>query len=311
MTNMVVNLHASPVVPEKTVPPVLETVSLQKSFGSFHLQDISLSVSPGSIVGLIGRNGAGKSTLLKTCMGVVQKDGGIIRFGGVDIGHTGLPREEVGFVAENHPLYDSMQVKEFIRFCATFYDSWDWHYCQDLQNSFRIAPNKQIRDLSHGTRTKLALIVALAFRPRLLLLDEPTTGLDPAVRREFLLELQTCVETNGGHQSVIFSSHFLEDIETIADQVFVMREGALSSYSSLSDLPKAWSVAYVEGTTRQVGAMLRNLSATLSASSSRTNSKVLIYQSDIPILLNRCAEAGLPVSDLREPTVQEVFTGMV
>ena len=291
--------------------PVLEAVNLCKSFGGFALRDVCFRVPRGSIVGLIGRNGAGKSTLLKTCMGVLQRGSGSIRFQGTEVGRAGLAREAVGFVAEHHPFYDSMRAGEFLRFCASFYPSWDWSYCTRLQQRFQLAPDCKVRDLSHGTRTKLALISMLAFRPQLLLLDEPTTGLDPAVRREFLLELQTCVVEDGGLQAVILSSHFLEDIETIADELFVMRDGVLSTYGSISELPKAWSLVHVEGSMAQARDLTDGLAASLSMNPSRSSSLILVERRETDRLLDRCTKADVRVSEVREPTLQEAFLGMV
>src|SRR5688572_5867275 len=169
---------------------VVELKGVGKSYPFFTLDNIHLKVPEGQIMGLIGPNGAGKSTTIRILMGLVHQERGEVRV----LGHR-MPAEQVaakwdiGFASEDMRLYDAMTLDWHMSFIRSIYPKWDAAYAQLLLKRFGLRPEQKIKGLSHGQRVKATLLLVLARRPRLLVLDEPTTGLDPVARHEILREL--------------------------------------------------------------------------------------------------------------------------
>lgn len=199
---------------EKSHVPILQIKHLSKVYPEFMLNSIDLDFQTNTIIGLLGRNGAGKSTLIKCALGLIPINAGTIYFRQQELRYgSAIWRQAVGYVAESPILYDWMRVGQFFKFISTYYAAWDNEYCKQLIDGFQLDEGKQIRDLSHGMRVKVALIAALSYHPTLLILDEPTSGLDPAARVEFLREVRDIVvNDNSRMRAVIISSHVLEDI---------------------------------------------------------------------------------------------------
>lgn len=204
----------------------IELSGVCKSYRYFDLQNIALRLQRGTIMGLIGPNGAGKSTTIRILMGLVHQDRGEVRV----LGHR-MPDEQVaakwdiGFASEDMRLYDSMTLGWHIHFMKSIYQSWDDAYAQLLLKRFGLRAEQKIKGISHGQRVKAALLLVFARRPKLLVLDEPTTGLDPVARHEILREL-TAVMTDEG-RSVLFSSHNTQDVEQISDQITFIDRGRI------------------------------------------------------------------------------------
>ncbi|HRC86766.1 MAG TPA: ABC transporter ATP-binding protein, partial [Thermoanaerobaculia bacterium] len=194
----------------------IELRGVAKRYRHFALEGLDLELEEGQILGLIGPNGAGKSTTLRMLMGLVHADRGSVRV----LGHS-LPAEqvaakrEVGFVSEDLRLYGAATVAWHMGFVASIYPGWDEAYAQALLRRFDLKAEQRVKGLSHGQRVKAALLLALARRPRLLLLDEPTTGLDPVARQEVLGELMAVLADE--RRTILFSSHNTLDVEQISD----------------------------------------------------------------------------------------------
>jgi ABC-2 type transport system ATP-binding protein len=191
----------------------LQTQALYKSFdGCKAVDGLDLTVPAGSIFGLIGPNGAGKSTLIQMLIGIIRPDKGEAYILGRSIREKdGGIRNQVGYVPDVPVMYPSFSVAEMYRLGSKLYPYWDWQRCRDLHHSFDLPAAGHIRSLSRGQKVQVALVMALALRPRLLLLDEPTAGLDPVVRRAFL---HTIVEEAASRGTTIFySTHNLNDLE--------------------------------------------------------------------------------------------------
>jgi ABC-2 type transport system ATP-binding protein len=200
---------------------------LTKHYGRRRVVDsVNLRVPAGCVYGFLGRNGAGKSTLIKMLLGMVQPDAGRASLLGEDIRE--LPpatRARIAYLAEGHPLYRWMTVAEAIRFTRPFYAVWHDRFLSSVLEHFRIGPKMKIRRLSNGQRAQVSLALALAPDPELLILDDPTLGLDTVVRRDFLESMIQLIQRHG--RTVLFSSHILGDVERVADRIGVMVDGVL------------------------------------------------------------------------------------
>ncbi|MBX7258362.1 MAG: ABC transporter ATP-binding protein [Candidatus Hydrogenedentes bacterium] len=187
---------------------------------------LDLSIPRGCTFGLLGPNGAGKSTTIKLLMGLLKPTSGEAFVNGFSIQSESLQiRACVGYVPERHHIYPWMTVGEVIWFTRAFYETWDHTLCEDLLKQYELHPAKKVRELSHGMTTKLALVLALSHDPDILLLDEPTTGLDPLIREEFLDGIKSLIDKRP--RTVLFSSHILSDIEKVADRIGIVNEGKL------------------------------------------------------------------------------------
>ncbi len=196
-----------------------------RSFGStVALDGLDLRVEPGTVLGLIGRNGAGKSTSLRLALGHLHPDSGSIHVLGHDPVTEGIKvREQVGLMSEEASLYGWMTVREIMKFAAGLHPNWDPALAESFRKRLDLDSGRKIKELSRGNKAKISLVLAVAVRPRLLLLDDPTSGLDPLVRREVLEGVLESVPAEGG--AVVYASHLIHDVERIADQVTVLDNG--------------------------------------------------------------------------------------
>jgi len=215
---------------------IIKTQNLTKKFGKLTAVDnLSLSVPEGSIFAFLGPNGAGKTTTIKLLLNLITPDNGASGIFSVKSGVLG-PAEfsQIGYVSENQKLYDWMTVKQLIAFCKPLYPAWDDTFCGRLTRQFDLPLDRAISGFSRGMKIKAALLISIAYRPRLLVLDEPFTGLDPLVRDELIqgiLEL-----TNAEHWTVFISSHDIHEVETLADVVGFLDHGKLKLSESLESL---------------------------------------------------------------------------
>jgi ABC-2 type transport system ATP-binding protein len=190
------------------------------------LDRVGFEVAPGSILGLVGRNGAGKTTSLRLALGTLWPDTGRIRTLGLDPVVSGTEvAGRAALLSEESALYPWMTVGEIVRFTAAVHPRWDKALADRLAGELDLDPSKKIRQLSRGTHAKVALLLAVASRPELLLLDDPTAGLDPLVRREVLDGVLSAVSHEGG--AVVYASHLVHDVERVADRVIVLDGGAI------------------------------------------------------------------------------------
>jgi ABC-2 type transport system ATP-binding protein len=213
---------------------VFENVS--RRFGAtVALDGVGFSVVPGSVLGLIGRNGAGKTTALKLALGTLWPDAGRIRTLGLDPVVSGPEvASRVALLSEESALYPWMTIDELIRFTGALHARWDRSVAARMAEDLDLDPAKKIRQLSRGTRAKVALLLAVSARPDVLLLDDPTAGLDPLVRREVLDGVLEAVSHEGG--AVIYASHLVHDVERVADRVIVLDDGAVRLEGDLEAL---------------------------------------------------------------------------
>lgn len=219
----------------------LEFVAASKVYDRFVLRDISFSVPRGYIVGLVGPNGAGKTTLMRLALGLAASSGGSIRVFGEDPRRAGADlRARIGFVHDEPAFYGYLSVERMAGIVAPFYPTWDGALFDRLVAEFGVPRRSAVRSLSHGTRMKLALALALSHHAELLLLDEPTTGLDPVFRDSLLDHLS---ETIGdARTAVLFSTQIMADLERIADFIVLIRDGRLLFSGPKDDILDHWAV---------------------------------------------------------------------
>jgi ABC-2 type transport system ATP-binding protein len=219
-------------------PLIIETADLHKRYDEVEaVRGLNLQVPAGSIFGFLGRNGAGKTTTIKVLLGMARPTGGYARVFGLaaDAQDTSVAiRRRTGFVSDEKDLYDYMTVEQMIRFTAPFFPGWRVDLEQRYLRTFELPPDRKIKALSRGTRTKLALLLALCRGAELLILDEPTSGLDPAMTEEVLQALVAHVGGEG--MTVFFSSHQIAEVDQIADRVAIIDRGRAVVTGALDDL---------------------------------------------------------------------------
>lgn len=217
-------------------PPCIEVSRLTRRFGAkTALDDVSLTIPTGGVFGLIGANGAGKTTLIKHLLGMLRAEQGSVRVFGQDpienpVGVLG----RIGYLSEDRDLPDWMRVRELMNFTQAFFPNWDERYAEELREAFDLSPNARIKTLSRGQRARAGLLAALAHRPPLLVLDEPSSGLDPVVRRDILSAIIRTIAEEG--RTVLFSSHLLDEVERVADSVAMINQGRLLMTASMDEV---------------------------------------------------------------------------
>jgi ABC-2 type transport system ATP-binding protein len=207
-------------------PNAVEIRGLEKRFPKFTLGPLDLTVPTGAIYGFIGPNGAGKTTTLDLIFGVGNKDAGTITVLGLDHRRDEVAmKSQVGYVSPTVHLISWNRVGKAITFVRGFYPTWDDDYCDQLMAEFRIGWNDKISTLSFGGPVKLRLLLALAWRPKVLVLDEPTLGLDAVAKRQVFSALLSAVQD--GDRTVLIASHGLSDLERVADHVGMIKDGRM------------------------------------------------------------------------------------
>jgi ABC-2 type transport system ATP-binding protein len=212
----------------------IETIALNKHFRRVRaVQDVNLTIEEGSVYGLMGPNGAGKTTLIKLLMNLMSPTAGrIFMLGAPGYRLEGKGLETVGYVSENQKLPDWMTVSRFLAYCRPFYPTWDPSLEQRLVKRFRLPLKRRLKHLSRGMKMKAALTSALAFRPRLIVLDEPLSGLDPLVRDDLMESLRELAS----EATILLSSHDLAEIESFCTHVGFMDDGRLLLSESMADV---------------------------------------------------------------------------
>jgi ABC-2 type transport system ATP-binding protein len=215
---------------------VVDVNDLSRSFGSKRaLEGVSFHAMAGQIYGLVGANGAGKTTLIKHLLGLLRAATGSVRVFGRDpvrdpVGVLG----RIGYLSEERELPEWMRVDELMRYTQAFHPTWDASYARELLETFALDPSKKVKELSKGMRAQAGLIAAVAHRPELLILDEPSSGLDAVVRRDILDAIVRTVADDG--RTVVFSSHLLDEVERMSDHVTLIHQGRVALSGVLDDV---------------------------------------------------------------------------
>ena len=215
---------------------VIQVERLSRRFGTkMALDRVSLTVPRGVVFGLVGANGAGKTTLIKHLLGLLKAQTGLARvFGRDPVADPVGVLSRVGCLTEDNDLPGWMRIDELLRYSRAFYPNWSDDYAEELRRRFGLDRTAKVKTLSKGQRARAGLLIALAYRPELLLLDEPSSGLDPLVRRDILGAIVRTIADEG--RTVLFSSHLLEEVERVADHVAMLHQGRIAFCAPLDEI---------------------------------------------------------------------------
>ncbi|MGA3209898.1 MAG: ABC transporter ATP-binding protein [Terriglobales bacterium] len=286
----------------ETTDLAVQLEGVGKKYPHFTLEDINLELEPGSIMGFIGANGAGKSTTIRILMGLVRQDCGSVRV----LGHP-MPAEQaaakidIGFVSEDMRLYGAATIAWHMEFISKIYPVWEQAYAEQLCRRFDLKPQQKVKGLSHGQRVKAALLLVLARRPRLLLLDEPSTGLDPVARREVLGELMEVLADE--RRTILFSSHNTLDVEQISDRITFIDHGRIIDSGDKEGYLDRWRRLRLDVPP---GIVLPALPGTV-ATANTGRSTVLTTNRFDSAMATLFQDAGATVQGIDRMTLEEIF----
>lgn len=218
---------------------VIQVRGLRRRFRkTYALDGIDLEVSRGCVFGLVGENGAGKTTLIKHLLGLLRAKEGTVRVFGMDpVRDAERVLARLGYLSEDRDIPHWMRVDELMRYMRAFYPSWDVQFAEELRETFGLDPEQRIKDLSRGQKAEAGLLAALAYRPELLILDEPSSGLDAVVRQEILAAIIRTVADEG--RTVLFSSHLLDEVERVSDYVAMIHHGKVILAGSVDSVKES------------------------------------------------------------------------
>lgn len=261
-------------------------------------------------MGLIGPNGAGKSTLIRILMGLVRFESGTVEVFGKAMPHAQSEvKQQIGYVSEDMRLYGGASIGWHMSFVRSLYpDQWDDGYARSLLARFKLVENQKAKGLSHGQRVKTALLLALAHRPRLLVLDEPTTGLDPVARNELLRELAAVLRED--ERTVLFSSHNTKDVEQLSDRITFVHSGSILASDEKDAFLARWRRLHLEV---PAGVTLPDSSADhiIDGGHPADSDRVWTTRSFAPGLLETFEQQGVGVRKVEPLDLEEIFLAQV
>jgi ABC-2 type transport system ATP-binding protein len=225
---------------------ILSIEHLDKSFGTTAvLRDFNMALERGKVHGLLGRNGAGKTTLIRIIMGIIPRDRGTLSFQGRAVSYRDAAfKNDIGYVPEDPFFYDDMTIRDLLMLNAGFYARWDQRQADELLERFALRPKMRIGTCSRGMKLKLGLAVAWAAHPELLVLDDPTSGLDVPTRRDFLKDLIRTLAEAG--TTILFSTHLVHELERIVESIHILHGGRLALSGDSVDAKRERGAADLE-----------------------------------------------------------------
>jgi ABC-2 type transport system ATP-binding protein len=287
---------------------IISVSELTRRFGATTaLDSVSLSMPPGAVYGLVGANGAGKTTLIKHVLGLLRAESGSVRVFGLDpVADPVGVLSRIGYLSEENDLPGWMRVDELIRYSRAFYPAWEDTYAEELRQAFALDPTATIKSLSRGQKARAGLLIALAHRPELLLLDEPSSGLDPVVRRDILEAIMRTIAHEG--RTVLFSSHLLEEVERVADHVTLISHGRVALSAPLDAIRESHrhlTVRFAQSRPEppRVAGVLRW--------DGRGEEWTAVFRGDSGALQAAVAGWGARIVESRVPSLDEIFVAHV
>jgi ABC-2 type transport system ATP-binding protein len=288
--------------------PVVDIQNLTRRFGAKRaIADVTITVPRGTVFGLIGANGAGKTTLIKHVLGLLKPTQGSVRVFGFDPTSDPVPvLARVGYLSEEMDLPGWMRVDELMRYTSAFYPDWKPSFAEELRSMFELDPKARIKNLSRGQRARAGLLVALAHRPDLLILDEPSSGLDPLVRQDILTAIIRTIADEG--RTVLFSSHLLDEVEKVADRVAMIHEGSMLLDGELDAIKGSHHRLTLRFPQPQV-----NVPALPGALSWRGEGQewTAVCNGQMAMLEQAAADCGAQIVERGAPSFEEIFVAQV
>lgn len=288
----------------ETSSPVIEVKNLRRKFRrKLAIDGTTLTVPPGCVFGLVGENGAGKTTLINHLLGSYIPQKGSVRVLGLDPAqHPVQTLSRVGYMSEDRVMPSWMTVAELVKFTRVFYPKWDPKFADELLEMFKLDPGAKVKTLSRGERAKAELLTALAHRPELLILDEPSSGLDVIVRHDILKAIVRDVAGEG--RTVFFSSHLLDEVERVSDYVAIMVQGKIVLADTLDNIRESHcrlTIRYEQPRDEQPV-----LAGALSCSGSG-NLWTVICNGQTDEIRREVAEQKASIVEEQTPSLEEVF----
>lgn len=288
--------------------PVVEVNKLSRCFGNIAALDrVDFQATRGQVYGLVGANGAGKTTLIRHLLGLLRAKSGSVKIFGKDpVREPQAVLKRIGYLSEERDIPDWMSIEELMRFSSAFHSGWDGNYASKLLDNYGLDPAQKIKNLSRGMRAQVALIAAVAHKPDLLILDEPSSGLDAIVRQDILNAVVRTVCEEG--RTVLFSSHLLDEVERLADHVTMIDQGRVVLDSSLQTINADHhysSISFIE----QLAAP-PDLTDILSLSGSGRSWNV-IHRGSVEKFSAPLSQLGGEIIESRSATLEEIFVARV
>ncbi|MHB1460857.1 MAG: ABC transporter ATP-binding protein [Armatimonadota bacterium] len=285
----------------------IESCDLTKRYGHQTAVDsLNLKVPAGSVFAFLGRNGAGKTTTIQMLMDLLPRTSGSAKLLGLDsVKKSRQIKSRIGYVADGQQMYDWMKVDEIIWFCKGFYPDWDDALAEEHKTRLGLDGKKKVRELSRGMKAKLGLLLALAHHPELLILDEPTAGLDVVVRRDFLGEVIEMIQQQG--RTVFFSTHIVHEVERVADWVGILDHGHMVWCSPLEELKNG--VQRVVLSFSEQPAELASLPGVLECD--QTGRQAVLTVKSSPELLERLRALQPMEMDVQQMSLEDIFVALV
>jgi len=271
------------------------------------LDDLTFSVDPGCVHGLVGANGAGKTTLIKHILGLLRARSGSVRVFGLDpVKHPVEVLGRIGYLSEERDLPDWMRIHELARYTQAYHPKWDNSYSDELIQTFELDPQQKIKNLSRGQRALTGLIAAVAHRPDLLLLDEPSSGLDAIVRQDILREVVRAVADEG--RTALFSSHLLDEVERMSDVVTMIHKGKVVLHGSLDDIKDGHQHLTLRFPEEQ---MVRPTIAGALSLEGFGNQWQAVCNGELEQAKAAIQALGAEITEVRNASLQEIFVARV
>ena len=279
---------------------------VSKTYRHCHLRDIDLEFATGTVNGLIGPNGAGKSTIMRIMMGLVRPDRGTVAMLGRPASSSeSSAKREIGYFSEDMRLYKAETIAFHMQFVRSLFPDWDERYAEELLDRFGLIAKQKIKGLSQGQRVKALLLLVLARRPKLLILDEPTNGLDPVAKQEVLSELMQTVKDEA--RTIVYSSHHTQDIEQICDTITFVDRGRVIASDDRDGFLNGWRRFRLQAPGSWVPPQI----AGLRAEASFGNLRVMTIDRYRPDVEEQLEASGATLEGSEAMTLEEIFLATV
>ncbi len=284
---------------------VIEVNHLSKYYGRTRgIVDVSFQVEEGEIYGFIGPNGAGKSTTIRALLGLIYPSGGNARIFGQDCIEKGpIIRRDIGYLPSEVFYYDNMKVIDLLKYSASFYPSSDYQRIYELSEMLDLDLKRKIEDLSYGNRKKVGIVQGLLHSPRLIILDEPTGGLDPLMQQKFF---QLIKSENQHGASVLFSSHILTEVQKLCSRVAIIKEGIIIGIEDMRTLGRTSYKRFVIELAEVVDENYFDLPGTANLKY-EDGSFTFLFQGEINQIVDRIHKHQIKNLIVEEPSLEEVF----